>query len=353
MTITTVAQALGLDDKTPIPAIKGRIDKVWPRRAGTKGQSPYSYQEAKLKDATGEIVLKFSGHEDVKAFEGQDVYILAGTGREGEPIGVFRKTETFRKDGKTEAKDLVMVTQNGTISQSDQAPPANARPGDKPPAQRQVRTEAGPERTFWVASAVDQSDEPKELPESAIAEMLAKGANIEVCEVGKQQWITPEEAGIQPKANPPRQQRPAPPQRATEPEPEPTQPEEPQDDPTGDSEARETVVKFKKLLAKEAAGFHLAFDAAVGVADGIRKRHGYCLMPTQIGIIAERIWVNTLRDGGGGLVNQKAFPFDPYTVCEFKGHALRDHVNYLEAELEASNARKAEADARLQAALQQ
>lgn len=98
-----------------------------------------------------------------------------------------------------------------------------------------------------------------------------------------------------------------------------TQP--PQSPPAANQGQKSELQRVKERVAKYATLQGVCYDAAVHVAHGIYARHGIAILPTAVGIMADKIFIEMARKTDVDIL-----PFDAYAEKPFRGKPLSELI---------------------------
>jgi hypothetical protein len=158
MIVATVIQVLKLDKGDAIPALKGRVSKVWPQRTGKKKDSDDEWTKqgivlADLNDSKKTVELAVWDKDEIPAAK-----------LEGKVVWVYTEAGTKAKITADSYKDKIQVKvpKSAKISLKDPAGEDEAEPEpEKEEPQKKAKPEPEPEEA--VGESVDEStdSEPK------------------------------------------------------------------------------------------------------------------------------------------------------------------------------------------------
>lgn len=282
--MNTIAQIKTFPTGTNAEGLAGRILKVGQFYSGTGNFGDWSFQDIELQDATGKIAVCLDKRPELaQDWNGANVTFTPGQ-HQSKPCGIIAEDHQPKaRQGQQppQAYRRVRVTPSATMEDTGGQP--------APAHQEQKRT------------AYDSAQEAQGRPAPQSRQQNAPA---------------PQQ----------RQNTQAPPQRQQ------TQPQR-QTEPTQQQGAGSTT-EARRTLAKIATLYGLCYDAAVATAWNIHERHGYTILPTVVGIMADKYLMETIR-----RVSVDDLPTS--NPAELKGRPLCDLIPFLEEALDANLARRA------------
>jgi hypothetical protein len=176
MRILTIAEALNLEPGEKVPALRGKIVKIFDRSSGNNEHGDWSIQNLELIDASDpklKLKVKVFDREDIpRSWTNKTIYIESGTGEKGIK-GCEIKQDTYRwTEGQPIKKLLEVKTGSGAaINPNDQvgqpaqnspapAPAPAPPPSTAPPAQTaaaQPPTRPAPTGPTWAQAGAQMS----------------------------------------------------------------------------------------------------------------------------------------------------------------------------------------------------
>ena len=112
MHVTTVLEALALEDAMPITCFGGLVDAVFPYTQGENETGPWTIQNIMIKDGASSIKVSVKGQDEIpKTTKGKKIYFSSVNGTHGW-TGVKSKLDTFK--GKTQK--IVNVSKTAIIA---------------------------------------------------------------------------------------------------------------------------------------------------------------------------------------------------------------------------------------------
>lgn len=123
MRVVTIDSIKELENKEPIPSVRGTITKVFDYKTGESSQGPWSLQNGFFKDSTGELKILFTNQPDAKSFQEKEVIIKSHSGDKG-LSGVYASDDTY----KGETKRIIKITATADIAFVDSARSAQGGP---------------------------------------------------------------------------------------------------------------------------------------------------------------------------------------------------------------------------------
>lgn len=158
MQITPISALFQIPDKNSITALHCTITEVQQaRQSGTGNFGPYSYQNGKLADATGQIDCVFKDMQDMQHMRGLNVFMYATQGSKGLK-GLSMKTDTYNN----QSKRMVVISPGATIQANQQpgAAPAPAPAPYQPPPQQGYQPPPPQQPPYQPPPAQQQFQQP-------------------------------------------------------------------------------------------------------------------------------------------------------------------------------------------------
>lgn len=276
--MNSIAQIRTFPTGTNATGIAGKIIKVGQFYSGDGQYGAWSFQDIELQDETGKIVVCLDKRPELAPdWNGASVEFIPGQ-HQGKPCGVIAEDHQPKaRQGQTpQPYRRVRVTPSATMAERQGGAPAPE-----------------PKRTAYDSAQEAQGRPP--------AQSRAQAPQT------RQQ---PQQAPQQHNHGEQRQTRQQPQQQAA----------------GGLNEARRTLAKISTL-------YGLCYDAAVSQAWQIFERHGYAIMPGAVGIMADKLLMETIR-----RVSVDELPLS--NPAALKGRPLSELMPFLEEALDANLARR-------------
>ena len=303
---------------TQVPAFEGRILSVKAFHAG-KGNGPsgpfdYSFQDLEIEDESGKLVVCLNNRPELgESWKGAYVAFIGGTGKH---TGIVSEDHTPKKnDRNPNPKTIRRIRVTGAATMED--------------CEEEGQTQQRPaQRTAYDAAQEAQGHQP---------------AQQRPAQRGPAQQQPPPQ---QTRQNQP-QQQPAPRQQAaTQQHPQqqrqqPAQQNGGQQRQNGGQQTQQKTGSTKEarvILAKISTLYGLCYDAAVAKAWDIYERHGYAVMPGTVGIMADKLLMESIR-----RVHVEDLPTS--NPAELKGRPLCELLPFLEEALDHNLARRTQVEA--------
>lgn len=142
--VTPCSDIQTMDPDDIVKCIRGKIETLWPRKAGQKDNKPWSFQNGTLRDGSGVVKFTLSGRDElpVNEFKGKTVVFMANHGDKHGWTGLKVKENDYADDHPKFGKLLLWVTGSAEISAGGTAsdlPPGKpaAKPAQEPAPQPQ------------------------------------------------------------------------------------------------------------------------------------------------------------------------------------------------------------------------
>lgn len=132
MRVWTPTEVLGCQAGVALECVAGHVTHVTDRKTGTNDYGPWSIQNVTIGDGGNRVKVKLMNQgELVKEALNHKLYVIAGQGKKGQPIGLVTELDTYK--GQTSI--IVKANENASLSWN---PPAGAGEGgtQQPPAQK-------------------------------------------------------------------------------------------------------------------------------------------------------------------------------------------------------------------------
>lgn len=245
--IMLVTQIAGIDQLpvgTKLEAIAGKIHKVYEFKSDTNNNGPWSLQNLKVFDASGETTVVLKNRPQLgNDWMGADVYFVAGQYK-NRPSGVI--VDEYN------GKRRIIVNEHATIEEGE--PQQQTR--QQRPAPTQQRQQPAPQQR-------------QQAPQTRQTQQRQQAPDLQEEERQEQQNARPQ---TQQRQQEPTQQRPA-----REAKPEKT--------------AEERVHEAKRDILRLTTLYTFCHDAAVLHAASVHSRHGHLQHPASIGALATTLFI--------------------------------------------------------------
>jgi hypothetical protein len=143
--VTTIQEIRDTVDGVPVICTRGKLTKLFPRKAGENSNGPWSIQQGEIMDATGKIDLFIKDRDDVpKEWKGKDILIESNHTDHG-----WKGAVTFEDTYKEVTTIKLKITPSATMAlyseqgATEQAEQPSAKPATQPSAKSAPNAPAG------------------------------------------------------------------------------------------------------------------------------------------------------------------------------------------------------------------